>query len=535
VVAGRIGGDVVHRRQSVGEAVRDVAAVLTDPARPFAATLIGVGLGVPLLGVYAPIIADSDSMWLAVSTQEVHEHGIGLIEQNQEVLLPHFVIGPLLRLGGYELAVPFTILTMLALAGLTAYLAQRITGSSIGALAAPAALLAMSEVTARTPFLPMYATCFMLAYGGGWLVHRAMGMELRAGGWWRAVLGGLMIIGSVEAHAIGQLYYLIPFLLLILHPLRRALRAFALTIAAMAVASIPRIAINLAVGGFSSFRSNRTDYLVQKGYLDLVNTQFWGFPNTGSPISYLKNLPGLVNIGANPRLPLLLAVPILVAAIRTTWRPRLFVAASTLVFVAALAVASPAVVGRYLTPLAVGVALLVGVGVAVAARGDGEGRTVAYALVAVLLIGTFIQERGRLSVELGRHERVEQSYSPRFADIVGREPVLGTRSHELLWTRPDVHALFARNMSEKDFVTYLTWPSDEQVYALMDRLGVKYVLLGPERSEKTYYEIWVKPTYHREIRHPEKIRASDRLCPVMTYQENTLYRYGPCQPGDLGR
>ena len=81
--------------------------------------------------------------------------------------------------------------------------------------------------------------------------------------------------------------------------------------------------------------------------------------------------------------------------------------------------------------------------------------------------------------------------------------MLGTRSHELLWTRPDIHALFARNMSEKDFLTYLTWPSDEQVYDLMDRLGVKYVLLGPDRSEKTYYNIWVKPTYHREIRHPE--------------------------------
>ena len=100
---------------------------------------------------------------------------------------------------------------------------------------------------------------------------------------------------------------------------------------------------------------------------------------------------------------------------------------------------------------------------------------------------------------------------------------------------PDVHALFARNMSEKDFVTYLTWPSDEQVYALMDRLGVEYVLLGPERSEKTYYDIWVKPAYGREVRHPEHIRASPRLCPVTTYEAYTLYRYGPCEPGDLGR
>ena len=93
-------------------------------------------------------------------------------------------------------------------------------------------------------------------------------------------------------------------------------------------------------------------------------------------------------------------MPILVAAIRTTWRPRFFVAASTLAFVAALALASPAVVGRYLTPLAVGVALLVAVASPSLARGEGEGRTVVYALVAVLLLGTFIQERGRLSVEL---------------------------------------------------------------------------------------------------------------------------------------
>ena len=93
-------------------------------------------------------------------------------------------------------------------------------------------------------------------------------------------------------------------------------------------------------------------------------------------------------------------------------------------------------VGRYLTPLAVGVALLVGsASPSLPERREKAARS-RPRLVAVLLVATFIQERGRLSVELARHERVEASYSPRFAAVVGREPVLGVRSHELLWTRP---------------------------------------------------------------------------------------------------
>jgi hypothetical protein len=534
-VTGWLAGAWVRRGVSPIDGVRELARVFVEPSRDFAAAILGAAMAIPLLGGYAPTVFDADSSWLVLLSRDVHDNGIGVLERNQEVLIPPYVMGPLLRHGGYQWALGFGLVCLFALVGLTAYLARRVTGRTCAAVAAAAALLTMSEITNRVGILPMYAACFFLGYGGAWLVHRSMQLGLRHGGWWRAVLGGVSLVAAVETHAIGQLFYLVPFVLVVLHLRRRTIGPLMVTLASMLVAAVPRIVVNHAVGGFSNFRSNRADWIVSKGYLDLINENYFGNLRTRSPIGYLTYLPEYLNRGIGERTVLLLLFPIVLAAVTATWRSRAFVVAAAGMYVAALVVAAPSVQPRYFTPLAVGTALLVGVGVARAWTGEANARLIGASLVGVLAFAAYVQVAARVEVRHRQVQNVQNSYSERFASIVrDTGPVLGVRSQELLWTRPDIEAFVGRNMTEEDYVTYLTWPSDEAVKKVLDKYGIEWVSTVGAKFETAYVNAWLQPMYGKRAQHVTKVAESPMFCLAKTSRFNALYRYGPCQPGDPG-
>ena len=68
----------------------------------------------------------------------------------------------------------------------------------------------------------------------------------------------------------------------------------------------------------------------------------------------------------------------------------------------------------------------------------------------------------------------------------------------------------------------------------MDRLGVKWVSTTDEHFEESYVNSWLYPTYGKRAQHIDRLRASPLFCVAKTSRANTLYRYGPCQPGDPG-
>ena len=397
-VLGWLVGAWAWRRTSPVDGVRQLASVFVRPKRDFSAAVLGAVMVLPLLGAYAPTVFDADSSWLVLLSGEVHQHGVKVLEQNQEALIPPYVMGPLLRHGGYQWALGFGAICLAALVGLTAYLARRLTGRTCAAFAAACALLMMSEMTNRIGILPMYAACFFFGYGGGWLVHRAMQLGLRDG-WWRAVLGGVSLVAATETHAIGQLFYLVPFVLVVLHLRRKTIGPLVVTLASMFVAALPRVWVNYQIGGFSNFRSNRADWIVSKGYLDLVNENYFANLRTRSPIGYLTYVPEYLNRAIGERNVLLLLVPIALAALLASWRSRAFVAAAAGMYLVALAVAAPSVQPRYFTPLAVGTAILAGVGVARAWDVRSDTRYVGVALVGVLALPrTSRSRRGSRSV-----------------------------------------------------------------------------------------------------------------------------------------
>ena len=190
------------------------------PLHAASAWVIGAGLALPLLGYASPRVIDVDSSWLAISTRYVQAHGIGLLQQNQEVYLPHVLLGPLLRWGGYQAAVGLNIAGVMGVASLAGVLAYSLTRRGVGAVVASASVLCMPALVFQAYRLSLYGPMLVLGYLGCWLVHRSM--RTPAGPAWWAAAGGVCLVLASEAHALGRLFLVVPFLLLVLHPHRNA-------------------------------------------------------------------------------------------------------------------------------------------------------------------------------------------------------------------------------------------------------------------------------------------------------------------------
>ena len=85
-----------------------------------------------------------------------------------------------------------------------------------------------------------------------------------------------------------------------------------------------------------------------------------------------------------------------------------------------------------------------------------------------------------------------------------------------MWADPELHTEFSRTMTERDFMTYLTWPSDEQVLRLMDRLGAEYIVLSPKSYiEFDYHQTWLRKFFDEDDHH-DRVRTSSLFWRVAT-------------------
>jgi len=110
------------------------------------------------------------------------------------------------------------------------------------------------------------------------------------------------------------------------------------------------------------------------------------------------------------------------------------------------------------------------------------------------------------------------------------EGVMGVRSNLMVYVDPNLHTLYGRTMSEKDFVTYLTWPDDRAVIRMMRRLGVSWVVVRDSKfGETTYHETWLRPVYGERDRHAHRIHDSDDFCREARINRTVLYSIGSCK------
>jgi hypothetical protein len=89
-------------------------------------------------------------------------------------------------------------------------------------------------------------------------------------------------------------------------------------------------------------------------------------------------------------------------------------------------------------------------------------------------------------------------------------------------------------LSEEEFVTYLTWPSDQQVVDVLRDHDIGWALVGEDRRlEVDYHDAWLRPAYGRSARQAERLASSPDFCLVEQVPGYLLYRLGACRAGDL--
>ncbi|HEY8525574.1 MAG TPA: hypothetical protein VIL48_11450 [Acidimicrobiales bacterium] len=522
--------------------LREVPARLTavwrDPPGDGTMFAVVFALSLPLLAFYTPILlGDSDSVRIITATRHVQRHGPGFLIDTQDNFGPHLILGPAVAIGGIGGVRFVTILTVMALAGVTAVIARRVSGSNLAGFVAAVALLSVPAVLSRTIYVPMYPAMLAFGYLGAWLAHRAIS---EGQGWRLATGAAFCLVLSFECQSVGQLFMATPVLLLILATdLRRALGMVARIYGVVAVICIPRLAVNLSEGGLSRLTSNRTDYWINKGYVREIQTDFWEYRGVGESIpTYVSRLPGrfVESLGDFGWVVLAIA---LVTILFLRGRARLFALACVLFMATACTVKTVPPFSRYFSPLWPGMAILAGVFVAGLARRRRTvatvlGRLTATAVAGVLVVVAVASYQDRADTTSNLANRIEVSPYRQLAEMIDDgKGVIGSRAHVLVNIDSEIETYGGQFLTEEEYATFLTWPSDEEVIEMLDRHDIGWVLVNPNRRiEIDYHNTWLLPNHGERARHVWMVARSPYFCKVASPQAVTLYRLdhsaGPC-------
>jgi hypothetical protein len=513
--------------------VERLTLVWRDPPGSWPAFVLGTVLSLPLFGMYtSELVPDTDSMRLVASIRHVQRGNLDFLVETQDSFGPHILLGPLLAVAGGAGVRLFTILSMQLLVASVAWVTYRVSKSMGAAAITVLALLALEPFMGRALVLPMYPA--MLAFGclGTWLAYRAIGQHA---GWAHAFGAGFLLVLAYESHQVGQLLLAAPLLLLVTATdLRRGLGGMARVYTCVGIALLPRIVVNLSEGGLSHFITNRTDYWITEGYLRLIQEDFMRYSGLGeSPLGYLLQLPERFfdSLGTYGWLGLALAV---VAVIGLRGRARWFALAFVTLIAAAMTVRTIQPNARYFSPLWPGLAVLAGVaGIAILRRRQLALRVIGSAVVLSLVGASLYNLRETAIAGRDLANAAERRGFTTAVDLIDDDKgVIGVRAHVLNSADPDLPTYGAQFLSEEEFVTYLTWPSDAEVVEIMERHDIGWVMTTKQRRlDYSYYNAWLVPTYGVRARHLDMLKESPDFCRVQFEGRVTLYKLGDCPDG----
>jgi hypothetical protein len=131
-------------------------------------------------------------------------------------------------------------------------------------------------------------------------------------------------------------------------------------------------------------------------------------------------------------------------------------------------------------------------------------------------------QRLERTIAAGPYERLADALPPNAG-------VIGTRSVYLDFIATDVRVYGGQFLSEEDYVTFLTWPSDEAVVDVMRRHDIEWVFVpeAPWKWVRNYNDTWLLPTYGKSARYHEEVERSPLFCRAVRLQGATLYRLDP--------
>jgi hypothetical protein len=119
------------------------------------------------------------------------------------------------------------------------------------------------------------------------------------------------------------------------------------------------------------------------------------------------------------------------------------------------------------------------------------------------------------------------------AAIDDERGVIGARAHQIVFGATAGTPTWGDQfLTEDEYVTYLTWPSDEEVLEVLARHDIGWVVLhNDHRFERGYNDVWLLPFHGRPSRQIEALAASPNFC--LSFEANLyrLYKVGACEPG----
>lgn len=494
---------------------------------------LGAAVAAPVLSLYWPrLFTSADSGRLLASVSYVWRGNFAYLPETQESYLPYLVFGPSMQVGGLTAVKLVSIGMVMVLAGVIALITFRITGSTWGAVAGVVALLCIGETSERALWTPMYPLMLSLGYLGAWYAYRAVVDPRRQ--WRYPIVAGICLGLSPEAHALGQLFVVTPLLVAVLAPTRRAaVVQTAKTYAAVAVVMLPRLGINLADGGLDAWVTTyRTDWWVTQGYVREVQENMWGYVGINEPLTtYLGRLPGRIYRALGHQAWLVVSLA-LAGTLCCPRRVRIFVLGVVAFMVLALCARQVPPFARYYSPVFPGMAILAGALVAFLLRHDLRSRRLVGAgLAALMLVGAVVTLDDVR--DLAEERRAALAASPidrMVATIDDDRGIIGARVHQTMYgNTTEIPTWGDQFLTEEEYVVYLTWPSDEEVLALLDRYDIGWAMIHAGRLyEDTYNDVWLVPHHGRRSRHITALAESPAFCQWFNERGYILYKREPC-------
>jgi hypothetical protein len=499
----------------------------------------GCALALPAFALYTPaLVGDSDSARLVASILYVQDNGIDYLVDTQEVFLPHILLGPILALGGVSAVQVFNVVSVVLLSGVVAFISWRLTRSPLAVLAGVLALDSLPAILDRAYRLPMYPTMLAFGFLGVYLSHRAIVAENRSRSWLHGVLAGLCLVLTFEAHQVGQLFLVATGLLVVTARPSAALPGLARVYLAVAVVSIPRLVINVSEGGLDHFLSNRVDFWITNGYLRPIQDELFDLPVRDRLGEYVQKVPeGLLDVWGSPGL---LALVLGVVGLVTTSRTlRRFALVCACFMIAVALYRRLPFYTRYFSLLLVGSALAASLAFSGPLGRIPRARRTAVAVGLVgLLASAVVSYRGTIE-NLQGFERagVNGPYLRLANAIPPGGGVIGTRSVYLNFASTDVRAFGGQFLTEQEYVTFLTWPSERAVMDLMHKHDLEWIFV-PSRAWRwvgRYNDIWLLPNHGEPARYFREVKQSASFCRAKKVQGASLYKLDPVGPGEAVR
>lgn len=464
---------------------------------------------------------------------------LGPIWETQSPPVQDAMYALLLKLGSpWALNLPVTIGSW-SLALMLGLIVWRVSGVGLSAAVPALVLLTSNTFWIQTGYLPMYSGFALAGYAG---LYFALDYQVRGTGW-RALVAGSVLIGAAPyVYTTALLFVFIPAIAAGCFASRAVLRRTAAVYAVMGVLMTPWLVWHVMVGGLSHIYYHPLNWFTVK-YLPVVHERFWLYSQDSLPAFLLE----MGRIAAQD----VVATPLLLFVAPGMWylwrrmglRAVICCGASVCLYTAVLVVTRPAPFPRYFYPVMPLVTLLVTAGIVAVATGltaETAGRNAkalangprvaliaaVWALAVLPLVGVLpdavatahFRYNDRLATSQGYRDLAAMADQIRRTDqgVIARDSSIQA---ELPENQVYTHFL----LTEPEYVTFLSWPSDAAVLSVLRDRGISWVILVNETRWERDYHVWLPTTYFLRVQHYEKIRVSPNFRLAYEGEVYTLY------------